>query len=266
MHWMAWVLQRLLGVQATNFIGYSPLVHPDRHSDFRLSLAKANIRLFHAGLVLCRSPAVKSFVDSTTASETRILHGIVDSELLREVASNSKAEIRTSLSVPDDERVIAFVGRLVPIKRPLTAVEVVAGLDDVHLLIVGKGPLENDIRDVVRERGLQDRVTLTGEVPPATALEYIACVDGLLITSEAESYCSVALEALALDRPVFATPVGIMTNLSEDALYLGTVEELKTLLAKASTAPEIQLNEEILTAYSMHRFTTDFLAELEASA
>ncbi|MFC7021153.1 MULTISPECIES: glycosyltransferase family 4 protein [Haloarcula] len=263
MHWMAWVLQRLLGVKATNFIGYSPIVHPDRHSHVRLLLAKANIRLFHAELILCRSHSVKSYVQSATDCNVRIVHGIVDGELIRDTAASSQTKHREELSVPSDGCVLAFVGRLVPIKRPLATLEILTELDDdFHLVIVGDGPLRDAIQRAVVERGLENRVTLTGEVPPAKALQYIACADGLVVTSEAESYCSVALEALALGRPVFTTPVGVLNQITHPNLHSDTLNNLAKTIRKTSMNCSLHVDTDIVSRYSMTRFTDDFLAEL----
>jgi D-inositol-3-phosphate glycosyltransferase len=115
--------------------------------------------------------------------------------------------------------VLAFVGRLQPLKAPDIAVKTLAVLTrdypdlDVELLVVG-GPSGNGMDEprrlarLARELGVADRVRFE----PARPNEQLATVyhasDLLLVPSRSESFGLVALEAQACGTPVIAARVG----------------------------------------------------------
>jgi glycosyltransferase involved in cell wall biosynthesis len=115
-----------------------------------------------------------------------------------------------ALGVGRDEPVVGFVGRLVSARAPGVFVEAVARarhhIPSLRALIVGEGPLRQEVELQVHRLGLERRVTLLGmrqDVP-----EWLAGLDALVFCSEREG-CSLAmLEAMAMGVPVVATQVG----------------------------------------------------------
>jgi D-inositol-3-phosphate glycosyltransferase len=129
-----------------------------------------------------------------------------------------RAAARAALGV-SRRHVLAFVGRLQPLKAPDVAVRTLAVLArrcpdlDVELLVVG-GPSGNGadeprrLAELARAEGVADRVRLL----PARPNDRLACVyqaaDLLLVPSRSESFGLVALEAQASGTPVLAARVG----------------------------------------------------------
>jgi len=101
------------------------------------------------------------------------------------------------------------VARYVPAKSQrdlLAAMErVVRNLPEAHLLIVGWGPLESDLRAEVDRRELGDSVTITGKVP--TVHEYYALADVFVSASTFEGLPIAHLEAMAAELPLVATDI-----------------------------------------------------------
>ena len=99
---------------------------------------------------------------------------------------------------------ILFAGRLVDQKDPLLMIEVIRRLvmqrGEVHVEVVGEGPIESELRRRCREYGLERHVTLHG--PTADLAPWLAGTDLLLLTSEFEGVPYVAYEALAMGMPV----------------------------------------------------------------
>lgn len=112
---------------------------------------------------------------------------------------------------------IAAVGRLVEKKGFGDLVTAVAALvgegRDVHLDLVGTGPLEEVLREQVSEQGLTDRVTMHGALPQTRVREIVAgaavfaapCVIGA--DGNRDGLPTVLLESLALGTPAVSTPV-----------------------------------------------------------
>ncbi|SOC56860.1 glycosyltransferase [Ornithinimicrobium cerasi] len=112
-------------------------------------------------------------------------------------------------------RVLA-VGRLVEKKGFTHLVEAVALLRDevpVELRLVGDGELEQPLRDLVRERGLGDRVHLLGARSQAELVDELAWADLLAAPcvvgadGNADGLPTVLLEAMASGVPCVATAV-----------------------------------------------------------
>lgn len=107
---------------------------------------------------------------------------------------------------------LVAVGALRALKDPLLAVDTVAWLrdagHDVRLTWCGAGALEPDVRDRVRELGLEDRVLLAGTVGAEEVQQRLAASDVFLLPSRSETFCVAAAEALAAGRPVVMGAVG----------------------------------------------------------
>lgn len=113
---------------------------------------------------------------------------------------------------------VVFVGRLGPEKRVATLLEAVnllrAGGTRIRVAVVGSGRLEDDLRTIAADLGIDDRVTFVGRDPePERWLEKARV---LALPSEREGTPNVVLEAMACGLPVVATPVGSVPELVED--------------------------------------------------
>ncbi len=101
---------------------------------------------------------------------------------------------------------VLFPGRLVEQKDPLLMVDVVRRIaearDDVHVYVVGDGPLKPDVEALVRAHGLEGNITFH---PSSRELArwYAAC-DLLLMTSVFEGVPYVVYEAMAMATPIVA--------------------------------------------------------------
>jgi glycosyltransferase involved in cell wall biosynthesis len=104
------------------------------------------------------------------------------------------------------EKAILWVGRFEKEKDPLHAIEIFkqvhAHMPETKLVMLGKGSLENALRESAR--GLP--VEFPGWVDAVT---YLETADVVLCTSPYESYGASIIEALAAGVPVVAPDVGI---------------------------------------------------------
>jgi glycosyltransferase involved in cell wall biosynthesis len=107
-----------------------------------------------------------------------------------------------ALGLPAHAFVVGAVGRLVPGKRFDVLVDALALLPpEAHLLIVGTGPEHDTLLAQARERGVAERVVLTGERDDVPAL--LATMDALAAPSAGETFGLVLVEGLASGLPVF---------------------------------------------------------------
>lgn len=104
---------------------------------------------------------------------------------------------------------IVFLGRLTEAKNPALFVEVIGKVAEkapVRAVMIGDGELKSDTEKKISELGLSDTIRLAGFMDNPHGI--LAASRLLVMTSAWEGYGLVAAEALALGKPVVATPVG----------------------------------------------------------
>jgi glycosyltransferase involved in cell wall biosynthesis len=130
--------------------------------------------------------------------------------------------VETSNSASRENLSLVFVGSLRKVKDPLNLIEVFKIVSErvknVNLQIVGEGPLRQAVERKIEEYGLQDRVTLHGEVTHQRALEILASSAIYVLTSVEEAQSISLIEAMALGKPVVATSVGGVPEIVLDGM------------------------------------------------
>lgn len=91
---------------------------------------------------------------------------------------------------------------------PDIARKVLRGVPDAKFLIVGDGPLRQDIEKKVGSYGLSEKVKFLGPVPNKDVQRYFALADVFIMPSDEEGFPRVLLESMALGVPFVATNVG----------------------------------------------------------
>jgi len=143
-----------------------------------------------------------------------------------------RAELERMWRVPPGNRLVLAVGRLVPAKNHALAIRAFADVEYATLVIVGEGPLRNELEDEARRAGVHDRVVFAGLRPDARAL--IGAADAIVVSSRSEGLPMVVLEALAAGTPVVATAVrGVREILEDEQNALLTAPEDPLRMAEA---------------------------------
>jgi glycosyltransferase involved in cell wall biosynthesis len=139
-------------------------------------------------------------------------------EPLSEDQAASRTWLRSLLGVRADATVLGTVGRLAIEKDQATFVRALAALRRLGVeftgVIVGNGPSEEALRQLVRELELEDCVTFLGA--RADARRIISGLDVLALTSRVEGFPNVLLEAGLLGVPVVSTDVGGVSDVVTD--------------------------------------------------
>lgn len=122
---------------------------------------------------------------------------------------------------------LASIGRLERYKGHHRVLEafphVLAQEPKARLLIVGKGPYEDELRRQVEEMGLSERVEITS-VPsgdPQGMAMLLGGVSLVVLMSEFESHPLVALEAAAARRRLLVAEAGGLKEIAEDGFGCG---------------------------------------------
>jgi glycosyltransferase involved in cell wall biosynthesis len=152
--------------------------------------------------VICQSKDMRD--DLTTcfgiaASSTVVIHNPVD-------RTRISTALAASCEAPPGRPHAIAAGRLVSQKGFDLLIDAlaVAQRRDLHVTILGEGPLQADLVKQAAARGVGDRVHFAGFQP--NPYPTIAAADLFVLSSRYEGFPNVVLEALACGTPVVATP------------------------------------------------------------
>ncbi|MGI9421502.1 MAG: glycosyltransferase [Geminicoccaceae bacterium] len=142
----------------------------------------------------------------------QIIRNGADFSCLQPPNGDAMRAYRESLGLPADALVVGTLFRFGPEKRPMlwleTAAKVLERRPDVHFLMIGDGPLREQVQATAAAWGLDAHVHLPGRTTtPALSL---AAMDLFLLTSAFEGLPNVIVEAGAMGVPVVTTDVGGM--------------------------------------------------------
>jgi len=111
-----------------------------------------------------------------------------------------------------NKKVFLFVGRFQQIKGPDIAIDFALEMkknynfNNFILLMLGFGPLENELKQKISENKLGDVVNLLGVKHGSELVQLYQRADFLISSSRSETFPLVVLEALACGTPVISTP------------------------------------------------------------
>jgi glycosyltransferase involved in cell wall biosynthesis len=118
--------------------------------------------------------------------------------------------LREQIGVDPSTLLIGFVGHLVQQKRPVRALEVLAGVRQLgipaHLVVAGDGPLRATLTHEIHARCLEESVTLLGHRDDVERI--FGGVDLAILTSEDEGMPGVAIEAAMTGCPFVTFDLG----------------------------------------------------------
>jgi rhamnosyl/mannosyltransferase len=110
--------------------------------------------------------------------------------------------------------IVLFVGRLRYYKGVEVLIRAMERVKSARCVVVGVGPMETQIRDLVRSLDLGERVCLAGNVSDDELPAYYHAADIFVLPSihRSESLGIVQIEAMASGRPVISTELGTGTS------------------------------------------------------
>jgi glycosyltransferase involved in cell wall biosynthesis/peptidoglycan/xylan/chitin deacetylase (PgdA/CDA1 family) len=133
-------------------------------------------------------------------------------------AEASAADLRQQLSITDNRKVIAMVGRMYPIKghvRMLHIMKMIAvRCPEALLLVIGDGPERVACEKLTDELGLRAHVRFLGTRHDVAALLKVS--DLLVVTSQSEGLSVAAIEAQAIGKAIVSFAVGGMPEVITD--------------------------------------------------
>lgn len=142
-------------------------------------------------------------------SKTAVIGNQVDIASIK-----AKAAASTAAELYD----IIFLGRLSTPKNPVGFLEIISlvksDFPKIHAVMVGDGELRQQVEDKIKELNLQDNITLKGFCK--NPYGYLKGSKIICMPSLWDGCPLASVEALALGKPILASPVGGLVNVVTD--------------------------------------------------
>lgn len=213
-------------------------IHVEQHSMKKLSMSFRNeqeaIYCYNRfEQTVCVSEYVKKDFCQILGFDKKIdvLYNTVESDEIRELSKEDAPDI----CVKNDQYRLIAVGTLKESKgyeRLLRIVNRLKNLYNIHLYILGVGPLQERLETYIKENNLNKNVTLLGY--HTNPYKYVAKCDLFVCSSFAEGFSTAVTESLIVGTPVCTVEVsgmkellgdkneyGIIVDNDEEALYQG---------------------------------------------
>ena len=207
------------------------------------------------------------------------------SEFTRQLALNSyPVDVRVIPNGVDLEKInpgeiflnepprIIFAGRFMPQKNPKQIIQTLSVLTDLswNCVLIGDGPLREEIEREIKHYGLEERITLTGWITPEQVLNWYARSDIMFMPSLSEGLPVVGVQALAMGLALILSRAGGNVELIRNGEngYLVDVDDvsgyevrLRTLLSN----PEVCLAARVTSRQIAQRFDINSVVESYAT-
>jgi len=187
---------------------------------------------------------LKNGVRDALGKDLEVIHYGIDAPMdLREEEIRA---LRADWGVEDHEILVGSVARLVPQKSLDTVLRAFRALNDLsnlsyRLVVVGRGPLETELKDLAQTLGIQDRVIWAGFREDMARV--MAALDIFCLSSVYEGFGLVLLEAMAAGKPIVATRVSAIPEIVDDG-RTGILVPPKDEAALAAALLQLQLAQE----------------------
>ncbi len=216
------------------------------HSNFISTYRWASI-LLSVSLFILRSQIDIHVAVSMNVSEGPLCRW---ARIVHIVYCGSEMRVLSSDMQPPNHAKLLFVGRLIPLKRPIWLLQrfqkvcTMISIPDSSLTIVGSGQLEGEVNSYISENKLQQKVTFVGAQEDVTP--FYAEATHLVSCSTNEGLPMTFFEAKLAGMYIVATPSGGGIEIMQDedtALASFDENEFEEALLRILTSPPPSISE-----------------------
>ncbi len=217
----------------TEYLHFIPLIPPKISAPIVRALVRAFCNKLCDHVVVPTAKTKKILIEEykVTAPIEVIPTGVVAADVERATS----AGIRERLDIPANSYVLIYVGRFSKEKNIyflLRMFEKLLTLEqkaDVRLLFVARGPLMNEVKKYVQDKGLSQKIIFAGEVKREEIYNFYKAADLMVCASKTETQGLVLSEAKACGLPAVAIDAAGVSEMVDQGVdgYLVPEDEVQ---------------------------------------
>lgn len=129
--------------------------------------------------------------------------GITLNNFRQKLSDDERRELRQKFSIADDEIIALYLGRAAKEKNIDEVMRYISSASEkIKLLVVGGGPVLDDLKKLAEDEGLTDKVIFAGMVDPTEVWKYYQLGDFFTSASTSETQGLTYIEALSSGLPL----------------------------------------------------------------
>lgn len=169
----------------------------------------------------------------------------------------------------NDTFTMMYVARLVPLKRHYILFEALTGLPKVKLVLIGQGPLKDDLMALAKEKGIESQVEFRGLLPREKVYRSLMEADLYVSTSSYEGLPIGVLEAMGCGTTCLVTDIeqheeiavkcpSLMTLPPDSNLWIEKIKELQSLSTADIDAIGAENKRQVYEKFSLKRMHENY--------
>lgn len=167
-------------------------------------LALQNIYMYKKSKTFVKTEYVRKELENRGVENSVVIPVGLDFEIIPYI-TESREQIRKTLLLPVEKRILLFVGRLEVYKHPEDAIQLIMQLDKNYILVmIGNGAQYAKIQDMIERWHLKERVRQIPDIPNSAIHQYYRASDCLINLNKKEIFGMSILEAVCQGCPVIA--------------------------------------------------------------
>ena len=130
-------------------------------------------------------------------------------------SDNLNLNLYEKYNIPENKFIICSVARLTKVKRFELILSAIKDLD-LHLILVGSGDEENNLKKETQRLNIKDKVTFTGNLANIEVKKIVSSSSLFVMSSDNEGFPYTFVETMFCRTPFISTPVSDMAKLLGD--------------------------------------------------
>jgi len=202
------------------------------------SIMRIPCKLFATHWLACgKAAAINGWgKNAVLKGKVTILPNAIDPERFK-FSESTRREVRAQYGIKDYDFVIGHVGRFFPEKNHKFIVELFSEYSQNHsnckLLLVGNGPLQTEIQDLVKQKNLEDKVVFAGLQKDVVG--FYSTMDVLLLPSTREAFPMTLVEAQYNGLPCVVSSAVPKETAITDKVFSLPIDNVKPWCEKLSS-------------------------------
>ena len=186
----------------------------NEYTKYKLRKRLIKKALAHSDVNIVKSQRLKTSIVNLgiDSNKTHVIHNGINKDIFVKTPS---VDARQRLCLSLHKKYCLFIGNF-QIEKGLEYLIKASALikdDNLHFLIVGSGPLETEVKNLVSKLNLEKNYTFLGRIEHSSIPLYMSASNLLCLPSLREGCPNVVLESLSCGTPVVASDVGAVPDI-----------------------------------------------------